>query len=149
MKKELPAKSNFAHIASHHHLSLVLIFLISLANLFLLFTLLFDRSSLQSEVGAQTSTPIISVITPQPGTNLTGLATVNLAYPPGTGFAQVQAYVDNTLVETLKASGPFQISFQLDTAQFSNGPHTLKFKAASTQGQTSEAVVQVNFGNGQ
>jgi hypothetical protein len=91
-----------------------------------------------------TTAPTLSISSPASGATVSGIATVSASASDNVGVAKVELFVDGTLYATDTAA-PY--SFAWNTAQASNGSHTLLVvgtDAAGNAGSITQTVVVSN-----
>ena len=88
--------------------------------------------------------PSVSIVSPQPGTQVSGTVSVVVSASSPHGIARVELRVNSVLVGTSVAA-PFVISW--DSTGTPDGPATLVASAFDAQGRTASAVSNVNVLN--
>jgi hypothetical protein len=96
---------------------------------------------------ADTTPPSVAISSPGSGAGLTGMVTVTVtASDTGTGVAGVQLQVDGVVYGTAATGSPY--TFNLNTASFANGSHTLTATAWDQANNSAGASpVSVAFSN--
>jgi hypothetical protein len=91
--------------------------------------------------------PTVSITAPTAGASLTGTTAITInASDTGTGVAGVQLQIDGLIFGTAVISSPY--TFNVNTARFSNGAHTLTASAWDFANNTASASpVSVTFSN--
>jgi Domain of unknown function (DUF1929)/Bacterial Ig domain/Galactose oxidase, central domain len=94
-----------------------------------------------------TTPPTVSITAPTAGASLTGTTAITInASDTGTGVAGVQLQIDGLIFGTAVTSSPY--TFNVNTARFSNGAHTLTASAWDFANNTASASpVSVTFSN--
>jgi hypothetical protein len=88
--------------------------------------------------------PTVSITAPPNGATISGIVNATASAADNVGVAKVEFYVDATLKAT-DTSSPY--SFDLDTAQLSNGSHTLMAKAYDAAGNSAQHQITVTVNN--
>lgn len=100
----------------------------------------------QTSAAADTTKPSITITSPANGatvsstTNITGTASDN------TALAKVEVQIDTN--GYLPASGTTSWSYSMNTAQYSNGSHTITARATDMSGNQQVATISLNVSNG-
>ncbi len=85
------------------------------------------------------------IFSPTNGQTLTGVAAVQIGADLGGSFCSAQIYLDNVLIGSIMGG---QLEFDLDTAQFPNGSHTIGLSVVTSQNTVSAtASLSVTFQN--
>ena len=92
--------------------------------------------------------PVVSVVLPQnsaqPNTDSSGMLRISTKIRDQSAIRRADFLIDGLLVAR-REKGPFRID--LDTRNFSNGPHTLSVRVWDTAGNTSITSLTVTFAN--
>jgi hypothetical protein len=88
--------------------------------------------------------PFVSITQPGNGDTVGGTVTVRAEASDDQGITKVEFYIDNSLIES-DTTAPYRFSW--DTANVSNGSHTIKAIAYDTANQTAEDQVTVTVQN--
>jgi hypothetical protein len=92
--------------------------------------------------------PTVSFVSPAANATLSGTATVTVAAADTLGIAQVNLYVDNTLVGPMNLSGSSYVA-SISTGAYSNGSHQLKAIATDRGGNQGQSTLAVSIANAQ
>lgn len=91
------------------------------------------------------------IVNPTPGNTVQGLIKVAVSAETDEVVEELQVLVDNNPVNLSKNAGfqknSLQTSFELNSADFSNGEHQISAVATSASGRTSQETIKVNFDN--
>lgn len=93
-----------------------------------------------------TAQPSVAIVSPQPGTQVSGTVSVVVSASSSLGIDRVELRVDSVLVGTSVAA-PFVFSW--DSTSIPDGPATLVASAFDVQGHTASAVSNVTVLNAQ
>ena len=89
--------------------------------------------------------PTVSISNPVDGSSVTGTITVTAAASDNAGISKVELLVDNAVYSTTTST---PTSFTLNTANYTNGSHTLTARATDTSGNIgSSSNISINFSN--
>jgi len=91
-----------------------------------------------------TTLPTVSINSPGNGATVSGTISVQGSAADNVGVTSIQFSVDGVVVASA-ASSPF--SFSLNTANYTNGSHSLKVTASDAAGNTGSASVGVTVNN--
>jgi len=102
----------------------------------------YDKTGTKTErtvtIVVDNTSPSVSIITPQTGAELSGIATINFA-ASDTNLKSVQLLIDQSAFNVTETT-----TYQWDTTKFVDGAHTIKLIAHDKAGNTAETSVSVN-----
>ena len=93
---------------------------------------------------SDTTPPVVAILSPDAGSTVSGIATVNVSASDETGVTGLSYFLDGKLLGT---ASPSSSSYSWDSTKTSNGPHTLAVTAvdaAGNKGQSSVSIVVDN-----
>ncbi|OGV10269.1 MAG: hypothetical protein A2237_10820 [Stygiobacter sp. RIFOXYA2_FULL_38_8] len=94
---------------------------------------------------ADTTPPVISITSPANNSTITGTVTINSNASDNIGVTGVQYKLDGSNLGTEVVTSPYNFSW--NTAQTTDGTHTLSAVARDAAGNTSTALLTVNVSN--
>jgi len=94
--------------------------------------------------GRDTQPPTVSITSPLNNATVQGTVNATVSATDANGIANVQMYVDSTLIASDRSS-PYQFSW--DSTRFSNGKHVLTAIATDTFGNAAQISTTVNINN--
>ncbi|KAF0142156.1 MAG: fibronectin type III domain-containing protein, partial [Stygiobacter sp.] len=94
---------------------------------------------------ADTTPPVISITSPANNSTITGTVTINSNASDNIGVTGVQYKLDGSNLGTEVVTSPYSLSW--NTAQTTDGTHTLSAVARDAAGNTATALLTVNVSN--
>jgi len=104
-----------------------------------------EPEDLEPPPPVDTVAPTVEITAPADGALVSALLTVSGSAADNVALAAIEVQIDGGAFES--ASGAASWTFDLDTTQLADGPHSITARATDTAGLQASAAVQVNVDN--